>query len=76
MGVLRLGQRPVALAPAPTTRSAPLATYATWRPSGDGRGSITGPGTGSARAVPARSSATYTFPERANAANSAAASTA
>ncbi len=46
------------------------------RPSGEGRGSITGPGTGRARAVPALNSATYALPESAKAANSAAPSTA
>lgn len=76
MPVLGLRERPVLLAMRRPTRSAPLDTYAMCRPSGEGRGSITGPGTGSARAVPARSSATYTFPESANAANSAAVSTA
>ncbi len=61
---------------APTTRSAPPAAYATNRPSGEGRGSITGPGTVSSRAVAPRSSATNSRPDSANAANSTVASTA
>lgn len=76
MGVLRLRQRPVLLALGAPDPQRALGDVRDEAPVGEGLGSITGPGTGSARAVPARSSATYTLPDRANAASSAAASTA